>query len=304
MKKTAIVSCIYTNLHGTKFGGRPGRRHHYYHSIRSLLKMNDADFFIYCDPEEENAIRDHIYDIDNVKVTLIPYDISNFYMNDWFEKYKNYDEAQESVRCLEIQYNKPYWMKLITESHDQYDNYYWFDAGLSYTGLIPDKYIIPREDGFIEYFNSTLFNNDLLRGITKYKNDKLFAICIQNKDILFYRRCVPTEYYLDEKDEYDYHTIGGIFGGSKENIAWLFEQFVETSTTLALAEKQMYEEESVLNVIWRRHLNRFEPAFFDIWYHEDNVAAWIADSEERQKLFDESKSFYNILENMIELGKK
>jgi hypothetical protein len=39
-----IITSIYSDLHGTEFGGRVGRGGHYRFSLLSLLKITDADF--------------------------------------------------------------------------------------------------------------------------------------------------------------------------------------------------------------------------------------------------------------------
>jgi hypothetical protein len=47
-----------------------------------------------------------------------------------------------------------------------YDYYYWIDAGLSHTGLIPDKYL--SGVGYEQYFESSLFNNKLLDNLVRF----------------------------------------------------------------------------------------------------------------------------------------
>ena len=58
MKKTKIITAIYSDLYGTEIGGRPGRNHHYRLSLMSLLKMTDADFLCYTSEREIESLKD------------------------------------------------------------------------------------------------------------------------------------------------------------------------------------------------------------------------------------------------------
>ena len=51
-----FITSIYSDLHGTEFGGRPGRGGHYRFSLLSLLKMTDADFLCYTSDREINDL--------------------------------------------------------------------------------------------------------------------------------------------------------------------------------------------------------------------------------------------------------
>ena len=42
-----ILTCIYSDLSGTEFGGRHARGGHYRWSLLSLLQITDADFLCY-----------------------------------------------------------------------------------------------------------------------------------------------------------------------------------------------------------------------------------------------------------------
>jgi hypothetical protein len=161
--KTKIVTCIYGKLHGTKFGGRINRGYHYINSVISMLKMTDADFTLYTSEEEFNEINGYLGKYENL--TIKTYDLNNHYWKDKFEQYKDFDDAKKSDRCLEVQYMKLYWMN--EEATSEYNRVYWFDAGLSYTGLIPDKYMECKGDYLSgdSYYLSPLFNNTFLSNL-------------------------------------------------------------------------------------------------------------------------------------------
>ena len=131
MKKTAIVTAYYVDLHGTKYGGRnPPRNHQYQGSFSSLAKMTDADFFIFCGPNSVSELEYLKEKHPDISITIIPYDFENFYFKDLFEKYKDFKEAYEGNRCQELQYCKTLWLKQIADQYE-YENLFWFDIGIS-----------------------------------------------------------------------------------------------------------------------------------------------------------------------------
>jgi len=66
--KTKIVTSIYSDLYGTKYGGRIGRRDHYRWSLLSMMKMTDADFVCYTSKNEYQSLLDFFYSEQNVDI--------------------------------------------------------------------------------------------------------------------------------------------------------------------------------------------------------------------------------------------
>ena len=98
--KTKIVTCIYNNLYGTKFGGRINREFHYMNSVKSILKMTDADFVLYTAEEEVENLTHHLGEYKNL--TIKTYNLANHYWKDKFTQYKDFENAKTSDRCLEF----------------------------------------------------------------------------------------------------------------------------------------------------------------------------------------------------------
>jgi hypothetical protein len=157
--KIKFITSIYSDLHGTEFGGRPNRGSHYRYSLLSLLKMTDADFLCYTSDREINDLIKFFYEdngISSDKLKLEVFDIGNTKFKDLISQHKNIEEVKHSDRCIEVQYSKFHWWWNEDKS---YDYYYWIDAGLSHCGLIPDKYL--TEVGPMRcYYASNLFNNN------------------------------------------------------------------------------------------------------------------------------------------------
>ena len=79
--KTKIVTAIYDNLFGSDLGGRINRGGHYKNSLKSLLKMSDADFVCYTSEEEIQDLKNFFYVDNNIspeKLIIKPFDLRNF----------------------------------------------------------------------------------------------------------------------------------------------------------------------------------------------------------------------------------
>jgi hypothetical protein len=291
MKDTCIVTCYYTKLHGTKFGGRKGLDARYRESLVSLLKITDADFYIYCDPQQKQELIDHLDErVEHWSeyVTLVPHDLDNFYLEELFAEFKDYEHAKKSDRCKEIQYNKIFWMKDVVLNRD-YEYCFWIDIGISHSGLLPDKFMIVPENRDFECFNNTLFSNGLIRGMKKYVEDKFLIFAIHNSHPMGYR---PPIYWYNVLEPY--HTIGGFLGGKKRTILEFYDIFKDKAYKVASADDTIYDEEVIYNIIWQENPEFFADKKFETWYHEDNIPG-INGSDEFKDKIRTCRPFYHIL---------
>ena len=285
--KIKFITSIYSDLHGTEFGGRPNRGTHYRYSLLSLLKMTDADFLCYTSDREINDLTKFFYEDNGVssdKLKLEIFDIGNTKFKDLILQHKNIEEVKHSDRCVEVQYSKFHWWWKEDKS---YDYYYWIDAGLSHCGLIPDKYL--TEVGPMRcYYESNLFNNTFLKNLIEDTGDKFILLGKEN-DRNYWSGTVDPKWYTT----YDrsIHIIGGLFGGHRDkwdNIVNIFENYLEKLLT---TEKITYHEEVIMTLMYFNHKELFERKHFDIWWFKGNAPAGVTD-----ELFENNKSFYKMLE--------
>jgi hypothetical protein len=284
-----FITSIYSDLHGTEFGGRVGRGGHYRYSLLSLLKMSDADFLCYTSEREIESLRTFFYIDNNIspeKLKFQVFDISNTKFKDLINQYKNFEETKKSDRCIEVQYCKFHWWWNEDKS---YDHYYWIDAGLSHCGLIPNKYLVGNHPQG-RYYESTLFSNDFLKNLIEDTNNK-FLIIDKENDRNYWSGTVDRKWYT----EYDrsIHVIGGLFGGHRDKwdeIVNLFEKYTESIIT---EDKGLPHEENIMTLMYFNHKDLFERKHFDIWWCRDNAPAGVTD-----ELFTQNKSFYKILEEI------
>lgn len=297
MNDTAMVTCFYTNLYGTKYGGRLGREAHYLESLISLLKITNADFIIYCDPSQKEVLQERVEPLNKTNVKIIGYSLDNFYMRDLFARYKNTEAAISSQRCQELQYLKTYWMNKLKG----YDYVFWIDIGISYSGLIPDKHLIFQKE--IEYFNSGLFCDDLIIGMKKAAQNKFLMLAINNHFPNLYRFLIDA-YYDKKLTEIPHHAIGGILGGKKEIVYRFQNMFSTLAEDVIMNIKEVHDEESIYNILLDRNPDMFNVQTFDMWWHEDNLHSIYSSELERIEEVKHLKSFYNILEDLVNLGRQ
>jgi hypothetical protein len=260
--------------------------------------MTDADFFVFCEPSTSSELKEIVEKHPENNIKLIEYDLNNFYMQDLFEKYKDYNFALTSTRCQELQYTKSLWMKMIVEDDDSYDYYFWIDMGLSYSGLIPNKHLIGYSDERPEYYNSDLFNNQMLSGLIKFTGDKVFIINIANAEDYFYNNYIEgVDYGTDDKS---YHTIGGMFGGKKDNVLWFHEMFEKTAREVITTKQNTYDEEMIFNVVFKRNEDKFASMEFDLWLHDDNEGSH-RPGEDKMESWARARRFYQIFVNLMGL---
>ena len=290
--KTKIVTAIYSDLHGTDLGGRPSRGSHYRYSLRTLLKMTDADFVCYTSETEVESLKTFFYvenQISNERLIFKTFDLRDFMLTTKINKIKNVNETKNSDRCVEVQYCKFIW--LLNELNiGDYNSFYWFDAGLSHSGLFPPKHM--NNIGYWEQnYESTLFNNVFLKKLIEFTNDKI-VVCAKDNVNNFWSGTVPNEYYNQHCMER--HIIGGFFGGLKNNVKNYCDLFLDYLNKLLDNESKLYHEENIMSLIYYNHNELFNSKFFDIWWHEEDKIPGL-DLHEYTKT---RKSFYKIFEEL------
>jgi len=173
--RTLFVTCLYSKLFGTEFGGRDSRDGHYRHSLKSLLKMSDAKFICYTSEEQINDLKSFFYKKNNFTEDQIQFKVFNLKDCQFHNKISELKKKQNNLlndRCYEIQYSKFFWC-LENCNNSDFDYVFWIDAGLSHSGLIPPKYLDQTKGYWEKYFESSLFNNNFLNNLLDHIGDKI-----------------------------------------------------------------------------------------------------------------------------------
>ena len=285
--RVKIITSIYSDLSSLNMGGRSHRKDHYRFSLLSLLKMSQADFLCYTSEREIEDLKNFFYKTYNISEERLKFEVYDLLKSDYSDVLNPLKELSDkfvSDRSYEIQYSKFSWYNKEDKS---YDYYFWFDAGLSHTGLIPDKYLSGK--GYQVYFESSLFNDNFLNNLLNYCEDK-FVIVAKENSRNYWEGTVDNQYY----NVYDnsVHIIGGFFGGKKElweKVVPTFDQYVRL---ILPVQKKFFYEEHFMSLMYQNHKEWFKTLNFDIWWHEDNF------KEGSKEFFEQNKSFYKILEEL------
>jgi len=285
--RVKIITSIYSDLSSLNMGGRSHRKDHYRFSLLSLLKMSQADFLCYTSEREIEDLKNFFYKTYNISEEKLKFEVYDLLKSDYSDVLNPLKELSDkfvSDRSYEIQYSKFSWYNKEDKS---YDYYFWFDSGLSHTGLIPDKYLSGK--GYQVYFESSLFNDNFLNNLLNYCEDK-FVIVAKENSRNYWEGTVDNQYY----NVYDnsVHIIGGFFGGKKElweKVVPTFDQYVRLILPI---QKKFFYEEHFMSLMYQNHKEWFKTLNFDIWWHEDNF------KEGTKEFFEQNKSFYKILEEL------
>ena len=285
--RVKIITSIYSDLSSLNMGGRSHRKDHYRFSLLSLLKMSQADFLCYTSEREIEDLKNFFYKTYNISEEKLKFEVYDLLKSDYSDVLNPLKELSDkfvSDRSYEIQYSKFSW---YNKEDKLYDYYFWFDSGLSHTGLIPDKYLSGK--GYQVYFESSLFNDNFLNNLLNYCEDK-FVIVAKENSRNYWEGTVDNQYY----NVYDnsVHIIGGFFGGKKElweKVVPTFDQYVRLILPI---QKKFFYEEHFMSLMYQNHKEWFKTLNFDIWWHEDNF------KEGTKEFFEQNKSFYKILEEL------
>jgi hypothetical protein len=249
--------------------------------------MTQADFVCYTSSREVDDLKSFFYEQYNIsedKLKFVVFDLSKTEHYDLINQYKDVDAIKKSDRCYEIQYSKYFWFKNEDRS---YDYYFWFDAGLSHTGLIPNRFL--SEEGFRFYFESSLFNSKFLDSLINFIDDKFLFVAKENLRN-YWEGTVNPKYYKNYDNSV--HIIGGFFGGKTELWDKVVTEFDRVLTTITSEEKRLFFEEHFMSLIYQNNKEWFKTLNFDVWWHEDNY------KDHPENFFVTNKSFYKILEEL------
>lgn len=288
MKRTLVYTCIYNNLWGTDFGGRPGRDLHYKLSLLSIIRLDADKVICFTSQSEFEELNDWFFNqnsVDPSKFELKIFDLKKSKYYDKIQNLKNLEEIKKSDRCFEIQYNKFFWLELI-DNLDEYPKVYWFDAGLSHGGLFPIEYSYGV--GYSSHFSFDIFSRKFLDKLNDLTDNEKFLVVGKNNTGRFYwSSTIPSHYY----DKYDnsIHIIGGFFGGNTTTFKKIKKKFDELLTKLLDNESNLYYEELIMSCLFQNKKEDFILLDFDDWY----------DRKIENYTEIETKYFFHIFEEIL-----
>jgi hypothetical protein len=285
--KTLVYTSIFSNLWGTEFGGRAGRSLHYRHSLLTILNINADKFICFTSREEVDDLEKWFYIQNNISRDKLEFIVFNLFDSKYFDEIKNLKDDHKmmsSDRCYEVQYNKFFWMDLIPNL-ESYDRIFWIDAGLSHGGIFPEKYTYGL--GHDQHFNFSLFNNELLDKLIKITSEKILILSKNNTGRFYWSQTIPSVYYNSYSNKE--HIVGGLFGGTVENMKKLRNRFDSLLKELLEKENELYFEELLLSCLSINFNEDFISLKFDDWYDRENPDYYGSNVKYFYNMFEISK---------------
>lgn len=288
--KVKFVTCIYNNLYGTEYGGRPARSIHYSYSLLSILNISNATFVLYTSPEEVEEHTKFFYEenkISHTHLIIKSFDLKDSKYFNEIRNNKDLDKIKTIDRCYEIQFNKFYWLE--KEIEDNFTHYYWIDAGLSHVGLFPSKFSTTNNSPQ-RYYSYSVFNNKLLQNLIDYTEESVFILGKDNTGGNFWSQTLPSKYYTEYNRSV--HIIGGLFGGKKAQVQEYINLFDELLIKV-LENGELYFEELLMSTLYFNYTDKFKMKYFQIWWHDESGLF-----PKDHTIYQENISFYKIFEDL------
>ena len=289
--KVKFVTCIYNDLYGTEYGGRPSRNYHYKYSLLSLLKMTDANFVLYTSRREHQTLQEFYYSkhsIPETQLEIKEFELHSFKYFNEIRKIKDLEKTTKSDRCYEIQYSKFYWLEKELEGN--FTHVYWVDAGLSHTGLFPPEFKLSHKEQHREYYDFSLFNNTFLKNLINITENKVFVIGKDNTKGNYWSPSLPSTYY--KKYDRSIHIIGGLFGGKVDKVRQyirLFDDLLKSN----INNQEIFYEELLMSTLYFNFKERFKLGYFEIWWYPTN-GPYPPDNP----IYTDNKSFFEIFKEL------
>jgi hypothetical protein len=267
MKKTKLVTALYTDISGPPFFGHAGiaREERYFHSLRTLSNTNE-EIVLYCNETQLEQIENFInkFDLNNVELkvsNLIDYPNSR-------KMIQIKEETNDFKMYHEIDWNKLY---LLEKEYDEsYDYIYWIDVGLSHPGLFLDRYnpYIEKADGMSRtwenYSYTDLFNQELFGKINEYVGEKLLNLATTQ----FFHNMQFSNSVLEKNYVFKNITVGGILGGHVSKLKWFVDSF-KVLVQKVLDKNVLLNHEAMISYLNVENPENFATFSFETWYHDD-----------------------------------
>lgn len=234
------------------------------------------------------------------KYKIVVFDITVFHFFERTEKLKEHNLAinKKENRYAQLVLSKMFMMEhAMANNFFNTERYFWIDAGLSFQSLFPDRWCPDRSGGRTsEYFKYTCFNPGLITKLERFSDEKLFVIVNNSGHGLYLTNegiYDPPERVVDANK---YYTIGGLWGGKKEQLqkmvdlykVKLFKAIAAWEERKETTHRSLFFEEPIFSAIVCSNPEDFYIERFDTWYQEN-------DHSQVKNILPGMRSFYKII---------
>lgn len=174
-----FITCIYDDLFGTEFGGRPHPRNKYFYGVESLTKVN-SPIVIYTWPKNVEYVKNYYSEFlgierFNNQIKVLEFDLYTSPLYDLIKSIKKPEHGIKSDRSYDLMIGKYFMIKDVIEKNIFNSKYFfWIDAGLSSSALFPNKYLNQNyPDAYRRYSNCSLFTPIITEKLVEKCNNNL-----------------------------------------------------------------------------------------------------------------------------------
>ena len=262
-------------------GGRGWTFEFYYSQFKNLTNLG-CNIVIYSYSNQIEKIQNFFDNIDFSDYKIIEYDLNNFIYSD---KIYSLKESQGVIdehgimsgvpivkndRNHHLCLSKPFFLKdAIEKQYFDSNKYYWIDAGLFHHTTFPESYggmerlTKPPPERYWPLNKNNICNPELINRVENKLGNNCPLIFLGLKEH-HSQHGWWSELFANKKRE---HIIGGFFGGEKESVIELVNNFYNILPTL-LDKEILTLEEEILSAIYSNYINNPECISFNQWYHD------------------------------------
>lgn len=286
MNNLTFVTCIYDDLFGTEFGGRPHPTRKYFYGLESAMKM-DSPFVIFTWPKDVIRVSDYFKEFLGEEqfdklVRVVEYDLYQTEIREVIKKEKEHNTKIPGDRSHDVMLGKFLMIKRAIESnYFNTETFFWIDSGLSSSSLFPNKYL-DLESRERRYSSCSLFTPKVVNHLLEKSIDKILLIKMNEVGYWFDKS------HLSPGDG-TWYIIGGLFGGKKDLMIDFCDDSINSFLDHLINKKTLYTEEQIMTIIRSFDKERFNIIDFDVWHHE-NSGDWV------QGKIIGKRNFYKIFE--------
>lgn len=265
--EAVLVTCIYDGLSGTRFGGRLNRGESYRQSLATIARASSLPVICFV-PPADISLNEQFFAGRLNRITWVPVEITDLPHSDEIQRIKaenpeDYTDLPWQERCVEIMWGKFHMLREALHRFPGAQNLFWIDAGLANVNVISTKYTTAEAlaAGDLHRVDAA-FRPELYTRMAEKAGHHILAL----KSTVPHHRGIP-EKYLQRPYQEACGVVAGLFGGNRNAVETLCQQF-EQKCLAILADNKLYFEESIMTGLLAEHPDLFTTFTFDTWYHE------------------------------------
>lgn len=277
-----LVTALYHHPPTSRIGGRGWCFDFWKAPFKNILSLG-LPLVIYTHEINDQAkkLKDFLKEENFDNYEIIIHNLENFKLSEKIYQIKESidlidDNGLSSSRSLienhrnhHLCLQKIFWLKdQANRNPFNSSKFFWIDFGLFHHTIFPDslggmeKLIPVRKENYWPECKTNMFSPALADALIKYVEDKFFCI-IHEQGVVGHELYVQA----DSPKPHAGYIIGGLFGGSKEIVNYIQQEFDKVMNVL-YENNQLVLEEPILSIVYSNNVEMCKTVSFLNWYHD------------------------------------